>query len=244
MLKPLITGFLDLYLIDFLPVNALFAGGAFVWDMHVPGLSEDRLHAMHGAEFWQYWVQFAAGAVLACVLRLLTLRTWRARTLSGQQRSILGLHVLPYGSHAVSVAYHGVLIAAAAFLAMFMYRHRLHDPASALGEPFSVGILVSLVGVWCVLLAAEIAEYYIGVAGEPHASHLSVLDSRNVAAALVVAALMALDLLAFEHGPWLVLLVSGGVAAAWLGSVVLQRIPRVLRTAVTAVQSSSGKRTE
>jgi hypothetical protein len=79
----------------------------------------------------------------------------------------------------------------------------------------------------------------MGIGGELHPVHITLMGSRNVAAALVVAALMALDLLAFEHGHWLALFISSGLLVAWIGGATLQRIPRYLTMAGGADVHSS-----
>lgn len=213
MLKPLITGFLNLFYVDHLLLNVAFAGVAFLFDLKVPGPPDRTLRSMHGSDYWIYWVQVAAGFALALFVRLGTAR----------------LHLIrlwPTTLETAGDAYIGVIIAAMAFMAMFFYRIRIRDPADALAEPFAVGIVISLLLLWCVFLAAELIQFYLGALED---TRMTVASSRNVTSTLVTSALIALDLLAFEHGHWLVLLGVGGLAAAAFGSIVISAIPRIIK---------------
>lgn len=214
MLKPFITGFLNFHFIDYLLFNAAFAAGAFFFDWRVPGPDAVGVHIMTKRDYWVYWVQNVCGVVAAYLLRLFTGRSLRPR-------------LLPPNSEAGGLAYQGLLVAFVAFLAMFLYRMRIDDPADALVEPFAIGIVISAVALCCVLLAAELIEYYLGTLPAP--TQLSFDTSRNLQAALCVLAAMALDLLAFEHGHYLVLLTLAGLVAVWLVAALIGAVPVILR---------------
>lgn len=220
MLKPLIASFINLFFIDSILFNVVFAGVAFLFDWRFPGPEDGTLGQMHGSDYWIYWVQFAAGAVLSLVVRAAT----------GRLRSI---HIMLTPSERAGLSYQGWLVAAMAFLGMFLYRLRIRDPGDALVEPFAIGIVISLLWVWMVLMLAELIGFMMGSTDKTSVSGelvtLTFATSRNVTAAVVVALLMGLDLLAFEHGHWLVLLMVGGLAAVWAASVVLARVPQLLK---------------
>jgi hypothetical protein len=213
MLKPLITGFLNFHFIDYLLFNAAFAAGAFFFDWRLPGPDVAGVHVMTRRDIWVYWVQWVAGALAALLLRLWVRRGVRVR-------------LLPSDNEAGGIAYQGVLVALAAYLSMFLYLMRIDDPADALIEPFAIGIVVSAVALCCVMLAAELVEYFLGTLEAPVL--LTWRTSRNLQAALCALAAMALDLLAFEHGHFFVLLTLAGLLALWLLAAMIGAVPYAL----------------
>lgn len=182
MLKPLLAGLLALLFIDYAPFALAFAAGAFFWDWRVPGPDASEITAMKGADYWVWWVQAVAGAAFAVLLK-----AWTGRPL---------LRLWPRSAEGASSLYQGFMVAVIAFLALFLYRLRIDDPADALVEPFPIGVLFSMLGLCCALFAAELVEYYLGKAAPPVL--LTLRSSRNLLAAYAGVGVMTLDLLAFQ----------------------------------------------
>ena len=197
MLKPVLDALINFFLLDYLLANVLFAGFAFAFDVWYAGPEDSTLTKMHGAGYWQYWVQFVVGAALAFVMRAALYREY-------------GLGIWPLFSMLKQrLLLQRASAALLAFFALAFYRVRITDPGGSLGEPFSSGILASAAMFVGVLFFFEVTTFVLGTIEQPATA--SIFSSRYVALALLGLAVIIVDLLAFSHGQWIALLLIGGV---------------------------------
>lgn len=196
MLKPLIVGACSVTLIDSLLVAVAFVAASFAFDINVEGPASAHIEPLEGAALWHYWVQAAAGAAFALLLRLL----WRRRT------RLAPLSLATLIDDAVGAASYTLY-----FLALFFYRVRLRDPAHALTAPFAVGVLQSMAGLLVAMLVCMVVLAY---AAPERATPLWFGSHAHLTAAYVGCAMALLDLVAFERGYWIALMVAAFVAVA------------------------------
>lgn len=194
MLKPVIAGFIALHFQDALVFAAVFSGAAFVWDLYA--VKTDGIARMNGYDIGWWWIKWAIGVGVAAGVR------WWMRRLWGHLR-LLG---------ALDAAARQLVVSFLVFLTLTWYQVTVEDPAESLVEPFAAGALLSWLLAWLVLFVLETIDYYVD---ERPPSEFSP-TSLNVVAAVVIAAIILLDLLTFL-GNWILALLMIGALALFAG---------------------------
>jgi len=208
MLKPLVSALCCVSLVDSLLLAAALFGAAYAFDANVPGPSSAHIEPLAGAALWRYWIQAAIGAALALPVR-------------AYGRRLTAAKLVPLS---IDGAMHAAVQAASYtlyFLALYMYRVRLHDPVHALASPFANGILQSCAAL---LIAMLVCWCVVAWAAPQYATPLTARASPFAATAYAACIVMLVDLAAFEHGHWIALLVCGFVAVAWFTAHVLTAV--------------------
>lgn len=194
MLKAVITGFIALHFQDALVFVALFSGAAFVWDLYA--VQTDGVERMSGMDIGWWWIKWVIGVAIAVGVR------WWMQRLWGRVR-VLG---------ALDAAARRLVISSLVFLALTWYEVSVEDPAQSLMEPFAAGALLSWLLVWLVLFVLETVDYYVDE-GPPSEFRPGGV---NVVAAVVIAAIIVIDLLTFL-GNWILALLMLAALALFAG---------------------------
>ena len=226
MLRPLILTFVNFYFGELLVFNALLQAVEFL-----------LIYYYSDIEWWQFWVQVPPGIAAALVCRFVQDRILRdtlpARAETKLKRrkgsesaaqllaasvsalperpppSRLGPRLLPRAGDDTWLW--GTLCAIGASAPMLVYGVEVHGGGSdSLQTPFTVGVLLAVLLVWLALLVLE---------GVAYATQMGQSDFQlwglYPACGLVVAAMAALDMLAFLEGYYLVLIIGGLLVAFW-----------------------------
>jgi len=226
MLRPLILTFVNFYFGELLVFCALLQAVDFL-----------LIYYYTEIEWWQFWAQVPPGIAVALACRFVQHRMLRnsvpvraatklkrrkgsesaaqllAATVSAPDTppdpSRLGPRMLPRAGDDTWLW--GTLCAIGASAPMLVYDVEVHGGGSdSLQSPFSVGVLLAVLLVWLALLVLE---------GVAYATHMGQSDFQlwglYPACGLVVAAMAALDMLAFLEGYYLVLIIGGLLVAFW-----------------------------
>lgn len=201
MLKAVIAGFLNFFFIEHVVLNALFTVFAFFWDWWMPGPKDAQLTRISGAEYWRYWVEWVIGVIIALIAKAVLLHVYRPRLWVRDAKETM-LVAQRTGA------------ALLLFLTLFFYRMHVSDPAHALGAPFASGLLMSMAAIVVVALILYIAWYMLGTIEQP--ADCTIYTSREVATMVLVPLIIFVDLVGFEHGHWLGLILPGGLLAMFV----------------------------
>ena len=194
MLKPLIAGFITLHWQNAVALAAMFAGAAFMWDLYV--VDNDGIGKMSGGDIGWWWGLWAIGVAVAAVVR------WCFRRL--RVLVVLG---------ALDVSVRQLVVSSMVFLALTWYNITVEDPAQSLVEPYAVGAVMSWLLVWLLLFVLEVVDHYIS---ERAPSEFGWQVSTNQTGAIVIGAIIFIDLLAFLDG-WIIALLLLGALALFVG---------------------------
>jgi hypothetical protein len=245
MLLPLILTFVNVYFLDLLLFNALLQ-------------AVDFLLCYYYAQtvWWHFLVQMPPGIAAALACRLVQHRILLDTRTADAPRKARKLKPLKHAESGAALlsptpvdAYEedalppsrwwprllpragddtwlwSALCAVAASAPMLVYNVVVHGGgADSLQTPFTVGVLIATLLVWLVLLVLE------GVAYETQMGQADfLLWGLYPACGLVVAAMAALDMLAFLEGYYLVLIIGGLV-------LVMAAAARVFRWLMTPAE--------
>jgi len=236
MLRPLILTFLNVYFEDLLVCNVLLQVVFFL-----------LCYYWAQSSWWQFWVQALVGAALAFCCRLAQEYVLRRHTPSEtpmerkmkqpkRQESAAALLVahtyreehVPkptrlgprlWPRHRDDAWLWGVLCVLATASTTLLYNVRVHGGGTdSLQTPFSVGVLLTVLLMWLVLLVLEGVAYTLQM-GQADFKLWGLYPGCG----LVVACVAALDMLAFLQGYYLVLILAGLLAGCWAVGWVVWR---------------------